>query len=275
MSKNSNTVEPHNVLSYIEEAVCEEWKKLLNAAFESTLFTATRCTAPAAPEGSEWFGYDFVPVQFGSVYFGSDHSTAVALGRRLLEAKRRTSEHEHHALHATGHLMKQLAESVSKNLSGRLSLQLECQESSTSNPESVASLETFAVQFSEGENRTHLLRYAVVPATAIDVREASSSASMSALPSRPGPTPAQNLDLLLDLEMPVTISFGATRLPLNEIAKLTTGSVVELNRTVAEPVDVVVNNRSIARGEVVVVEGNFAVRIKQVLSRQDRLQSLS
>jgi flagellar motor switch protein FliN/FliY len=75
--------------------------------------------------------------------------------------------------------------------------------------------------------------------------------------------------------MPVTISFGSTRLPLNEIAKLTTGSIVELNRSIAEPVEIMVNNRSIARGEVVVLEGNFAVRIKQVMSRNDRLRSLT
>jgi flagellar motor switch protein FliN len=75
--------------------------------------------------------------------------------------------------------------------------------------------------------------------------------------------------------MPVAISLGATRLPLSEIAKLTSGSIVELNRTIAEPVEILVNNRSIAQGEVVVVDGNFAVRIKQVMSKQDRLRSLS
>ena len=274
MPNNSNTVEKQNVLAYVEEAMCEEWKNLLNAAFEGTVFSTVRCAAPAAVEDSEWFGYDFVPGQFGSIYFGSDRSTAVALGHRLLEAKRRTSEHEHHALHATGHLMKQLAESVARNVSARLNVPLECNESAGPDPESLASLESFGVEFSDAENNTHLLRCAVAPATVTGVEEASSSASTSALASRAA-VPAQNLDLLLDLEMPVTISFGATRLPLNEIAKLTTGSIVELDRTIGEPVELVVNNRSIARGEVVVVEGNFAVRIKQVLSRQDRLQSLS
>ncbi|MGD1090960.1 MAG: FliM/FliN family flagellar motor switch protein [Bryobacteraceae bacterium] len=57
--------------------------------------------------------------------------------------------------------------------------------------------------------------------------------------------------------------------------KLTTGSVVELNRAVSEPVEVIVNNCVIARGEVVVVEGNFGVRIQQVISRQERLRTLN
>lgn len=82
------------------------------------------------------------------------------------------------------------------------------------------------------------------------------------------------LDLLLDVEMPVSISFGRTHLPLKEALKLTTGSIVELNRTVAEPVDVIVNNCVIARGEVVVIEGNYGVRIREIMSRQDRLRHL-
>ena len=81
-------------------------------------------------------------------------------------------------------------------------------------------------------------------------------------------------DLLLDVELPISVSFGMAEVPLKDVLKLTTGSIVELNRTILEPVEVVVNNCVIARGEVVVVEGNFGVRIKQVISRQDRLRSL-
>ena len=81
-------------------------------------------------------------------------------------------------------------------------------------------------------------------------------------------------DLLLDVEMPVSVSFGRTHLPLKDVLKLTTGSIVELSRAVAEPVEILVNGRVIARGEVVVVEGNFGVRIQQVISPQDRVKTL-
>lgn len=84
----------------------------------------------------------------------------------------------------------------------------------------------------------------------------------------------QTFDLLLDVELPVSVSFGRAQVPLKDVLKLTTGSIVELNRAVVEPVDVVVNNCVIARGEVVVVEGNFGVRIQQVISRSERLRSL-
>jgi flagellar motor switch protein FliN/FliY len=84
----------------------------------------------------------------------------------------------------------------------------------------------------------------------------------------------KGLDLLLDVELPLSVSFGHAELPIKDVIKLTTGSIVELNRSIAEPVEIIVNNVVIARGEVVVVEGNFGVRIKQVISRQQRLRTL-
>ena len=82
------------------------------------------------------------------------------------------------------------------------------------------------------------------------------------------------MELLLDVELPVSISFGKTEIPMKDVLKLTTGSIVELNRGVSEPVEVLVNHCLIARGEVVVVEGNYGVRIQQIISRQDRLRSV-
>ena len=80
------------------------------------------------------------------------------------------------------------------------------------------------------------------------------------------------LDLLLDVEMPVSVSFGRTQVRIQDILKLITGSIIELDRAISEPVEVIVNNCVIARGEVVVVEGNYGVRITEVMSRQQRLQ---
>jgi len=85
---------------------------------------------------------------------------------------------------------------------------------------------------------------------------------------------SRTMDLLLDVELPVSISFGKTSLPLRDVLKLTTGSIVELNRTASDPVDVLVNQRLVARGEVVVVEGNYGVRIQKIASRHDRLRSI-
>jgi len=88
------------------------------------------------------------------------------------------------------------------------------------------------------------------------------------------PMASKTFDLLLDVEMPVSVSFGRAQVSLKEVLKLTTGSIVELNRSIVEPVEVIVNNCVIACGEVVVVEGNFGVRIQHVVSRQERLRTL-
>jgi flagellar motor switch protein FliN/FliY len=85
---------------------------------------------------------------------------------------------------------------------------------------------------------------------------------------------SKTFDLLMEVELPVSVSFGHVKLPLRDILKLTAGSIVELNRMVDEPVEVIVNNCVVARGEVVVIEGNYGVRIHHIMSRQQRLESL-
>jgi flagellar motor switch protein FliN/FliY len=97
----------------------------------------------------------------------------------------------------------------------------------------------------------------------------------SARPGAPvSPTASRTMDLLLDIDLPVSISFGKTQLPLKDVLKLTTGSIVELNRGVNDQVEVLVNQHLIARGEVVVVEGNYGVRIQQIAHCGDRLRGL-
>jgi flagellar motor switch protein FliN/FliY len=86
--------------------------------------------------------------------------------------------------------------------------------------------------------------------------------------------PLSSLDLLYDLELDATLQFGTREMPLREVLELGPGDVVELNRHVSEPVDLVVGDRIIARGEVVVVNGNFALRITEVSTPQMRLESI-
>jgi len=72
------------------------------------------------------------------------------------------------------------------------------------------------------------------------------------------------LDLLLDLELPLAIRFGRTRMPLGELVRLAPGAVIALDRALDEPLDVLVGDRVVARGELVELEGAYAVRIVQV-----------
>ncbi len=81
----------------------------------------------------------------------------------------------------------------------------------------------------------------------------------------PAAAPSANLDLVLDVELNVTLRFGQRQLSLREVLDLTSGSVVELDRQVDEPVELVLDGRVVARGEAVIIDGVYGMRITQVL----------
>ncbi len=84
-----------------------------------------------------------------------------------------------------------------------------------------------------------------------------------------------NLAVLMDVQLPVAIRFGETEMILEEIVKLGVGSVIELNSGIDQPVELVVNNRTLARGEVVSVDGFYGVRITEITSAGERFKSLN
>jgi flagellar motor switch protein FliN len=86
-------------------------------------------------------------------------------------------------------------------------------------------------------------------------------------PPDTGEQAAQNtgtMDLLMDMELPVMVRFGSTRMVLRDLLKLTAGSIVEFNRSPENAVEVLVNGRIVARGSAIVVEGNYGVRISEI-----------
>jgi flagellar motor switch protein FliN/FliY len=83
-----------------------------------------------------------------------------------------------------------------------------------------------------------------------------------------------NLELLMDVELAVMLRFGSRVATLHEVLNLATGAVLELDREIQEPVDLVLNDRLIARGEVVVIDGNYGLRVSEVASPQQRMNSL-
>ncbi len=83
-----------------------------------------------------------------------------------------------------------------------------------------------------------------------------------------------NLELVMDIELPISVRFGQTEMLLEDVLKLGNGSVIELDRSADEPVDLLVNNKLLARGEVVVADGHYAIRVTQVESPADRIRSL-
>lgn len=85
----------------------------------------------------------------------------------------------------------------------------------------------------------------------------------------------RNIDLLMDVDLPVSIELGRTKMPISDILALGPGSVVELNKLAGEPADLLINYKVVARGEVVVIDENFGLRITQLMTPEERLKALA
>lgn len=84
----------------------------------------------------------------------------------------------------------------------------------------------------------------------------------------------RNLDLLLDVEIPISVEVGRAQMSLDEVLKLVPGSVIALDKKAEEPVDLRVNGKLVARGEVVLVDDVYGLRITQIVDAAGRLESL-
>ncbi len=102
---------------------------------------------------------------------------------------------------------------------------------------------------------------------------ANDMAAAAACPS-PSPALSSGIELLLDVELEATLRFGCRELLLGEILDMGPGDVVELDRHAADPVDLIVGDKIVARGEVVLVNGNFGLRVTEVAAPRKRLESI-
>ncbi|MCP5181187.1 MAG: flagellar motor switch protein FliN [Pseudomonadales bacterium] len=102
------------------------------------------------------------------------------------------------------------------------------------------------------------------------VKSGTEESPMAREASRP-----QNLDVVLDIPVRLSMEVGNTSISIRKLLKLNKGSIVELSRSAGEPLDVMVNGTLVARGEVVLVNDKFGVRLLDVMSPEQRLQSLN
>nr|MBF0221635.1 flagellar motor switch protein FliN [Desulfobulbaceae bacterium] len=85
---------------------------------------------------------------------------------------------------------------------------------------------------------------------------------------------AHNLDFLLDIPLEVTVELGRTKMMINNMLHLTQGSVIELSKTAGEPVEIYVNSKLLGKGEVIVVNERFGIRITEIISQADRIKNI-
>jgi flagellar motor switch protein FliN/FliY len=110
-----------------------------------------------------------------------------------------------------------------------------------------------------------------------EVREPKPAAAPPPPPAPPAPQPQPlnpGIELLLDVELEACLRFGCREMPLSEIVDLGPGDVVQLDRHVTDPVDLIVGDKIVAKGEVVLVNGNFGLRVTEVAAPRKRLESI-
>jgi flagellar motor switch protein FliN/FliY len=270
--------------------LADEWAGQLSRALASMLgespsitFTPHELAAEEFDLGSGdlfWWEQRFSLAPDTLAWIGAGTGTWKEIGNRVLRSAGVEDGDEENIRSTYLEIVSQALSGFASALTSRVCKEVSCAEGRPAAPAGPGEGAARSFEIALGELTLPLV--AVFSRSLANLPDARNSAP----PAKPAPAaatnsaPAENpsaksIDLLLDVELPVSISFGRAQLPLKDVIKLTTGSIVELNRALSEPVEVIVNNCVIARGEVVVVEGNYGIRIKQVISRQERLRTLS
>jgi flagellar motor switch protein FliN/FliY len=227
-------------------------------------------SAPAAKE--LWFRSELKAASCGYLAFGAAEEPWLKLGQRILTGGEDEPADSETVVSTLREISAQVTGSILSTLNHAYRKHIEVQELRVLD----------SVEERSGENHTSHFRLTLADGTSISITLVIADMLIHGLiPDRPVQSEAalttidsKKLERLLDVEMPVSVSIGRAHMPLKDVIKLTTGSVVELNRNVSELVDIVVNNCVVARGDVVVVDGNFGVRIREVLSKEDRMRRL-
>ncbi|HHP7234062.1 MAG TPA: flagellar motor switch protein FliN [Desulfobacterales bacterium] len=111
----------------------------------------------------------------------------------------------------------------------------------------------------------------MTPDSSTDVTEVKDTALKPEKPKQPGNA---GMDFILDIPLEITVELGRTRMVVNDLLRLGQGSVVELSKMAGETLDILANRRLIAKGEVVVVNDKYGVRLTEVISPVERLEKL-
>ena len=261
----------------------ESWCRELGQTLEMMTGSPAQVSLGTAPVTAAdlWWQNSFSTEPRMTVSVGAAHDSWMAAAMTILKAAGIEEAEEDETRSTWLEILEQTASSTARHLSGGAPRPVEC-GSGKQSAQPPADGQKFQVSISlDGQQFALMLviRQEVMSAPEPVAPTLSSSAAGTLPASTANPASTQPLnnptsrtmEVLLDVHLPVSISFGQAKIPLRDVLKLTTGSVVELNRQPEDAVDVIVNDCVIARGEVVVVDGNYAVRIQSIVGRNQRL----
>jgi len=261
--------------------LCEEFSSRLAAVFETMAGERPRIEIEQLPEmpadaALRW-RQPFSGVA-GAAWVATSQAGWTTAGGQVLRAAGIEETDAASLKSAYLETLSQALSGVAAAMGGRLGREVNCIAGEESSSDSLGDTQWAALKIQFGSATANIamgLETVLLTAMAGASRPDTGFGRIPAAAGFTAPLNSKTFDLLLDVELPVSVSFGRAQVALKDVLKLTTGSIVELNRSIHEPVEVIVNNCVIARGEVVVVEGNFGVRINQVISRQERLRTLN
>jgi len=251
------------------DSFLETWAKQLARSirvFSGTEPTVTWSRVKALPFGEAedvfWWKQALQGASKFTVWIGADESTWHAIGRASEDADSDDSKA------AYLEIIARTQQATASALSSALPEHLQCRKGQVgSGPKSESVIHALIGVTLSGEQLPALIF--VVERSILDML---SAAGKFGEPAGFGTAhSALMLDRLLSLEMPISVALGRTEVPIRDLLKVVSGSVIELDQGVNDYADLIVHGTVVAKGEIVSVKGNYAIRIKELISEKDRI----
>jgi flagellar motor switch protein FliN/FliY len=232
-----------------------------------------------------WWQQPFSVAAESPLWVGAPESSWLAIGQLVLLSAGVEGAPVAEARSTYSEIVGQVAGALGREIGARLSNEVTADGGSEAplDPSVTGRVFEVTAKFPDGREDTFFLIVGEALATALSVSpQATASAGVPTAEHIDQPPFVSNdianvaksrtFELLLDVELPISVSFGRTSLRVQDAINLVSGSLIELDRNVSDPVELIVNNSVIARGEVVVIEGNYGIRLTEIVSLKERLQ---
>jgi flagellar motor switch protein FliN/FliY len=272
MSAISPGTPQHSFIDAIRKAVGDVFSQALSSPWKLEL--GADKSAQSADVARLYFAVSLSGNLQGTATLQVRTADALLLSQKFLgeplEASAELNDQHKEALEELLRQVAGVAETTLKGVFGELKVQL-----SRADAPSTPGI-TVPLPASEASSGTLALELLVSNELLASVDSCAAKLANPPTENRPEtlPHPDNNLDLLLGVHLNLTLRFGQRVLTLREILDLTSGSVIELDRQVQEPSDLLLGDRLIARGEVVIVDGNYGIRITEVEDPRQRIQRI-
>jgi flagellar motor switch protein FliN len=264
----------HSALEIIRKAIAD----VLSQAFSSqwTVDPKPGDGSPTAAGASQNFAFSVSGTLQGTAVLEVGNTAALVLAQKFLaEPAGQSTELSNEHKEALVELFRQVAgraETALKSAFGDLKVQVSAAEGPSAAGITVVLLASEAG--SGGHELTLHVGEELMSSLATQPTSTAAAAESTLETNGEGEPSENNLDLLLGVDLSLTLRFGQRILTLREILDLTSGSVIELDRQVQEPADLLLGDKLIARGEVVIVDGNYGLRVTEVVDPRQRMSAI-